>query len=83
MAAPPFEILHHGADAERGNKTTVETEAEAVAFVVATAGGLDVAGASSDYIQLYRGDAKTLAGSLDRIQRTASGIVAELLAENG
>ena len=33
--------------------------------------GLDVNTASSDYIQLYDGDRKTLIASLERIQRTA------------
>jgi hypothetical protein len=38
--------------------------------------GLDTAVASADYISLYRGDREALAGSLDRIQRTASVILA-------
>jgi hypothetical protein len=46
-----------------------------VAFVVCHAIGLDVNTASSDYIQLYDGDRNTLMLSLERIQRTASGIL--------
>ena len=51
-----------------------ETEAEAVAFVVCAAIGLDVNTASSDYVQLHGGDTSTLADSLAVIQQTASVI---------
>lgn len=47
-----------------------ETEAEAVAFVVATAIGLDPGTSSSDYIQLHSVDETTLAESLGYVQRT-------------
>lgn len=63
------------------NKRIVETEAEAVAFVVCHAIGLDVNTASSDYIQLYDGDRNTLMSSLERIQRTASGILNAVTAD--
>ena len=43
-----------------------ETEAEAVAFVVSHGIGLDVNGASSDYIQLYNGDKKKLIRSMPK-----------------
>lgn len=69
------EFLHHGNGAVRGSKTVRETEAEAVAFVVSHAIGLDTNTASSDYIQLYAGDKDTLSQSLDRIQKTASKIL--------
>ena len=52
-----------------------ELEAEAVAFVVGQAIGLEVAEASRDYIHLYRGDSNALTASLERIQRTASSIL--------
>ncbi len=42
-----------------------------VAFVVHHAAGLNTNSASSDYIQLYNGDKKTLIESLERIQKTA------------
>jgi hypothetical protein len=48
---------------ERRNSTSKrgrETEAEAVAFVVCHAIGLETGSASQDYIQLYEGDAKLL-----------------------
>jgi antirestriction protein ArdC len=57
------------------SKTVRETEAEAVAFVVCHAIGLDSATRSADYIQLYRGDTETLAESLELIQKTAADIV--------
>lgn len=53
-----------------------ETEAEAVAFVVARAVGLDTNSASSDYLKLYNGDKDTLAQSLDHIQRVSTEILA-------
>jgi hypothetical protein len=57
------------------DKKVRETEAEAVAFVVCHAIGLDTNSASSDYIQLYNGDKETLMDSLERIQKTASEIL--------
>lgn len=68
------ELLHHGED-RPGSRDTRELEAEAVAFVVAHAIGLDVTDAARDYIHLYRGDAAALAESLGRIQRTAGAIL--------
>jgi antirestriction protein ArdC len=69
------ELLHQKPGADRPEKTVRETEAEAVAFVVSRAIGLENGSASSDYIQLYRGSKETLAASLDRIQRTATAII--------
>jgi len=77
------EFLHQGDGAVRGSKTVRETEAEAVAFVVSHAIGLDTNTASSDYIQLYAGDKDTLSQSLDRIQRTASKILAAITDDQG
>lgn len=75
------ELLHHGEGAERGNKTVVETEAEAVAFVVCHAIGLNTSSAASDYIQLFQGTKETLAASLDRVQKTAHRILSGLAEE--
>src|SRR5690606_37572085 len=72
------ELLHRGED-RPASKTVRETEAEAVAFVICQAIGLETRAAASDYIQLFDGKAETLAASLDRIQRTAVGIIAALL----
>lgn len=69
------EILHKHDAGERPSKTVRETEAEAVAFVVCHAIGLETNTAASDYIQLYAGDKDTLAASLDRIQQTATAII--------
>jgi len=68
------ELLHHGND-RPDSRDTRELEAEAVAFVVGHALGLDVTDAARDYIHLYRGDAAALAESLGRIQRTAGTIL--------
>jgi len=72
------ELLHK---AERRTMTTAvvrETEAEAVAFIVGQAVGLEMGTASSDYIQLYHGNASLLAESLEVVQRTASTILRAL-----
>ena len=67
---------------ERRAETTVgirELEAEAVAYVVTSAIGLDTGTSSSDYIQLYRGSSKQLAQSLQHVQRVSSEILDYLL----
>lgn len=70
------EMLHKDDRRNGTSKTIRETEAEAVAFVVCQAIGLDTNTAAADYIQLYAGDKNTLAGSLDHIQKTAAEIIA-------
>jgi hypothetical protein len=63
---------------ERRNGTSKrvrETEAEAVAFVVCSAIGLETGSASQDYIGLYGGDAKLLGESLKYVQQAASQIL--------
>jgi hypothetical protein len=52
-----------------------ETEAEAVAFVVCHALGLETGTGSSDYIRLYQGDANLLKESLEVVQRTSTVIL--------
>lgn len=69
------EILHQGDGRKGSTKTSRELEAEAVAFVVAQAIGLDAGTASSDYIQLYRGDKEQLTQSLDAVRKAASLIL--------
>ena len=67
------ELLHHkGND---GTKTVRETEAEAVAYVVCQAAGLETSTASNDYIQLNNGGKETLLESLERIQQAAHEIL--------
>lgn len=75
------ELLHRGEDRKSFSKTVRETEAEAVAFVVSAAIGLNTGTAASDYIQLYNGDTDTLSASLDRIQKTASSILTAISEE--
>jgi antirestriction protein ArdC len=69
------EILHKDKDNMPKDKKVRETEAEAIAFVVCHAMGLETNSASSDYIQLYNGDKETLMKSLERIKKTASEIL--------
>ena len=70
------EVLHHGGEPKP--KQTVELEAEAVAYTVCRAVGLDTNTAASDYIQLYHGNRQDLAAALSTIQRTASAILGDL-----
>jgi hypothetical protein len=67
--------LLHRADDRPASRDTRELEAEAAAFVVGSAVGLDTADSSRDYIHLYRGDREALSHSLVRIHRAASAII--------
>ena len=77
---PPdaFEILHKSERRSLITKTVRETEAEAVAFVVSKAIGLETGSASADYIHLYHGNAALLAESLEVIQRTSALILSAI-----
>jgi antirestriction protein ArdC len=75
------EMLHQDPANRPKDKTVREAEAEAVAYVVCQGIGLDANTASSDYIQLYNGDKKTLLASLERIQRTAGEILEAVTGE--
>ena len=75
------ELLHRGDRRNHTTRTVRETEAEAVAFVVSSAIGLDTTSASADYIQLYRGDKQTLTESLEFIQRTAADILRAIVPD--
>ncbi len=72
------EILHCTERRAETTRTIRETEAEAVAFAVCRAAGLDTGTRSSDYIQLYSGYQDVLMDSLEHIQKTASMILGEL-----
>jgi hypothetical protein len=61
-------------------KTVRETEAEAVAFVVAQGIGINAA-QSASYIQLYKGNASLLLESLEAVQQTAAVILAAIQTE--
>ena len=69
------EMLHRAERRTLTTKTVRETEAEAVAFVVCHALGLETGTGSADYIQLYHGDANLLKESLEVVQRTSSVIL--------
>jgi hypothetical protein len=69
---------HHQTRDPAATATLHETEAEAVAYVVCQAIGLDTGSASSDYVLAWGGDATSLAASLERVQRTASEIIAAI-----
>jgi len=72
------EMLHKAERRTATTKTVRETEAEAIAFVIGKAVGLDTGSASADYIQLYHGNASLLAESLEVIQQTSAVILAAL-----
>jgi hypothetical protein len=72
------EMLHKAERRTATTKTVRETEAEAIAFVVSQAIGLDSGHASADYIQLYHGNAALLAESLEVIQRTSALILSAI-----
>ncbi len=68
------ELLHRDED-EQLSRTVRETEAEALAFVLCQAIGLEAVNAAADYIQLYLGSKETLLESLQRIRETAAEII--------
>src|SRR5450432_1701455 len=75
------EMLHRGERRTLTTKQVRETEAVAVAFVVCQSVGLQTGTASTDYIQLWRGDAELLQESLEVVQRTAAVILGGIAPE--
>ena len=75
------EMLHKSERRTLTTKAVRETEAEAVAFVVCNAIGLETGTASSDYIQLYHGNATLLQESLEVVQRTSAVILGAISPE--
>jgi hypothetical protein len=75
------ELLHKAQRRTMTTATVRETEAEAVAFIVGQAIGLEMGKSSSDYIQLYHGNAALLAESLEVIQRTSAVILGAIQPE--
>jgi hypothetical protein len=71
-------MLHKAERRTVTTQTVRETEAEAIAFVVGKAVGLQNGTASADYIQLYHGNAALLAESLEVIQKTSAVILAAI-----
>lgn len=74
-------MMHFSERRANTTKRIRETEAEAVAFVVCHAIGLDTGTSSADYIGLHAGDAKLLAESLEHIQQTANRILTAIAPE--
>ena len=72
------EMLHKAERRTATTKVVRETEAEAIAFVVGKAVGLQTGSASADYIHLYHGNASLLAESLEVIQQASAVILAAL-----
>jgi len=75
------EMMHCDERRSSTTKRIRETEAEAVAFVVCSAIGLETGSAAQDYIGLYGGDAKLLSESLEYVQRTATQILNSIGAD--
>jgi hypothetical protein len=76
------EMLHKAERRTATTKVVLETEAEAIAFVIGKAVGLEAGTASADYIHLYHGNASLLAESLEVIQQTSAVILAALEPPN-
>jgi hypothetical protein len=75
------ELLHRGDRRGATSRRIRETEAEATAFGVCHAIGLETGSAASDYIQLWTGDAQLLTESLAYIRQVASQMLAALTDE--
>lgn len=77
------ELLHWDGSPHdaRPDYPTRELEAEAVAYTVGRAIGLDIGSASSDYIQVQGGDADLLGQVLDRVQKASATILDWLFAD--
>ena len=71
-------MLHKAERRTTTTKVVKETEAEAIAFVIGKAVGLETGSASADYIHLYHGNASLLAESLEVIQKTSAVILSAL-----
>jgi antirestriction protein ArdC len=66
------ELLHRGERRGNTSRRIRETEAEATAFVVCHAIGLETGTAACDYIQLWNGDAQLLTESLGYVRHAVS-----------
>jgi antirestriction protein ArdC len=72
------ELLHRGDRRGNTSRRIRETEAEAAAFVVCQAIGLETGSAACDYIQLWNGDAQLLTESLGHVRQAASQMLTAL-----
>jgi hypothetical protein len=73
-------LLHFGDRRTETTKRVSETEAEAVAFVVSQAIGLEAKSSASEYISLYSGDKTLLVESLEHIQGASAEIISAITA---
>jgi len=72
------ELLHRGDRRANTTKKIRETEAEATAYVVCQAVGLETGSAAADYIQLWNGNAELLTESLDYIRQASAQMLEPL-----
>jgi antirestriction protein ArdC len=72
------ELLHRGDRRGTTSRRIRETEAEATAFVVCHAIGLETGSAAADYIQLWNGDTHLLTESLCHVRQAASQMLTAL-----
>jgi antirestriction protein ArdC len=72
------ELLHRGERRSGTTRQIRETEAEATAFVVCLAVGLDTGSAAADYIHLWNGDAQLLVESLGYVRQAASNLLSAI-----
>src|SRR5258707_6224930 len=72
------ELLHRGDSRGTTSRRIRETEAEATAFVVCQAIGLETGSAACDYIQVWNGNAQLLTESLGHVRQAASQILTAL-----
>lgn len=72
------ELLHRSGRPEALSRRIRELEAEAAAYAVCSAVGLDPGTSSADYIHLYDGDAEALRASLGAVQKAAADILSRI-----
>ena len=72
------ELLHRGDRRGTTSRRIRETEAEATAFVVCHAIGLETGSAACDYIQLWNGDAQLLIENLGYVRQAASQMLSAI-----
>jgi hypothetical protein len=72
------ELLHRDDRRTSTSRLVRETEAEATAFVLCHAIGLETGSVASDYIQLWNGDVQVLTESLGYIRQAASQMLEAL-----
>ena len=76
------ELMHDTCEITANTTARMETEAEAVAFVVSKACGLNGLNRSADYIALSHGNANLFFESLDRIHEAAADVLNRIDAKS-